>query len=181
MCKWFKKKTIPLSIPYPEEKPDYSKQVVNTSISSVINEWMVKYNVPEEHRVWWRTQIECHIYDKWTPDILTKWPSIAKDPAFSVEENGTRHLYCLAPFFNPGVVAHEQAHNSWFLLTDAQRKGFSAIYTPLKATDPLIKLLYSQNSYGTTSDIEGHAELYRYLNEKMPERLKFYYPKLIRG
>jgi hypothetical protein len=64
------------------------------------------------------------------------------------------------------------------LLTPAMKANFSAVYTTLKNTDPLIRLLYSQNTYGLTNDVEGHAELYRYLGEKMPEQLKQFYPKM---
>jgi len=39
-------------------------------------------------------------------------------------------------------------------------------------------LLYAKNPYGLTNDIEGHAEVYRYIGEKMPEQLKRYYPML---
>jgi hypothetical protein len=63
-------------------------------------------------------------------------------------------------------------------LTGEQKREFSAVYAPLKRKDPLIVYLYSINSYGLTSDIEGHAEVYRYICEKMPEALKIYYPKL---
>jgi hypothetical protein len=81
-------------------------------------------------------------------------------------------------WLNPGVIAHEQAHNSYALLTPAQKASFSTVYTPLKNTDPLIKLLYSKNAYGLTNDIEGHAEVYRYLGRQMPQQLVPYYPQL---
>ena len=40
------------------------------------------------------------------------------------------------------------------------------------------KLLFSRNTYGLTNDIEGHAEVYRYIGQQMPEQLKQYYPRL---
>jgi hypothetical protein len=82
------------------------------------------------------------------------------------------------PWLNAGVIAHEQAHNSYALLTAAQKAAFSAAYNPLINTDPLITFLYSHNPYGLSSDIEGHAELYRYLGDKMPAQLKQFYPRL---
>jgi hypothetical protein len=48
----------------------------------------------------------------------------------------------------------------------------------LKSTDPLIKQLYSINTYGLGSDVEGHAEVYRYIGQQMPAQLKPFYPML---
>jgi hypothetical protein len=56
--------------------------------------------------------------------------------------------------------------------------AFASLYTTLKASDPLIRLLYSRNTYGLTSDIEGHAEVYRYAGQQMPGQLKQFYPML---
>ena len=90
-----------------------------------------------------------------------------------------RYLDVEPQWLNPGVIAHEQAHNAYALLTDQQKEDFAALYTPFITTDPLIKYLYSRNSYGLTSVIEGHAEIYRYLWDQIPEELKQFYPRLI--
>ena len=183
MCfsKLFKKKSATLTIPYPEEASDPLQTVENTNVDGVILQWLRNYRVPLTEWDWWKTKIAIHIYNFWPDEILARYRSIHGDtPAFTVEENGQRNLYCLAPFLNPGVVAHEQSHTSYSLLTDAQKQGFSILYNQLKTTDPLIVLLYSKNTYGLTNDIEGHAEIMRYLGpDKMPERLKQYYIKLI--
>ena len=153
-------------LPHPEEKPDYSKNLNNTSFTEMLNKWFETYGVPEQSREFWRNQIAVTI----TVDIPY--------PAGTWDENGIRHLAVRPEWLNPGVIAHEQAHNSYALLTDSQKTEFSSIYNVLKDTDSLIKLLYSINTYGLSNDIEGHAEVYRYLGEKMPEPLKKYYPKL---
>jgi hypothetical protein len=155
-----------LSIPYPEEPPDYSKTIDNTDLDSALDMWEIVYNVPEIYREFWETK------------IAIKLDANLPYPAGTYTLDGIRHLTIRPEWVNPGVIAHEQAHNSYALLSEEQKSEFSREYTPLKTTDPLIVLLYSKNSYGLTNDIEGHAEVYRYLGEKMPEVLKKYYPKL---
>jgi hypothetical protein len=155
-----------LSIPYPEEAPDYSRTIENTDLDAVLNEWEVKYNVPIEEREYWKTKIEIKL------DVTIPYP------AGTYEANGIRHLTIRPEWVNPGVIAHEQAHNSYALLTSEQKAEFSATYTPIKTSDPLVVFLFSKNSYGLTNDIEGHAEIYRYLGAEMPQALKKYYPKL---
>jgi hypothetical protein len=59
-----------------------------------------------------------------------------------------------------------------------RKADFKKAYTPLINSDPLIVFLYSRNTYGLSSVVEGHAEVYRYIGDKMPEKLKPYYPKL---
>jgi hypothetical protein len=81
-------------------------------------------------------------------------------------------------WLNPGVIAHEQAHNSYALLDTGQRTAFAAVYAAFKTTDPLITLLFSRNRYGLSSDIEGHAEIYRYIGQRMPGPMKQYYPRM---
>ena len=153
-------------LPHPEEKPDYSHNLSNTSFADVQNKWFEVYSVPMQYRQYWRDKI-----------VATVTNNIAY-PAGTWEQNGVRHLAVKPEWLNPGVIAHEQANNSYALLTAEQKKGFSETYSSLKNTDPLIRLLYSKNPYGLTNDIEGHAEVYRYLAEQMPQQLKRYYPKL---
>lgn len=153
-------------LPHPEEKPDYSQTIENTSFADMQDKWFEVYNVPLQYRQYWRDKIIANVTN-----------SIAY-PAGTWEQNGLRHLSVKPEWLNPGVIAHEQAHNSYALLTAEQKKEFSRVYNLLKNTDPLIKLLYSKNPYGLTNDIEGHAEVYRYIGEKMPRELKIYYPML---
>jgi hypothetical protein len=157
---------IALIIPHPEEAPDYSKTIANADLNAALDEWTINYSVPENCRAYWKTKIAV------TLDANLPYP------AATYELGGIRHLTIRPEWVNSGVIAHEQAHNSYALLTEKQKIEFSAVYTSLKATDPLILFLYSKNSYGLANDIEGHAEIYRYLGEGMPEALKKYYPKL---
>lgn len=166
MC-FFKKKPTVLVIPHPEEPPDYSQTVDNVFAEQFIAAWLTEWEVPESEWVYWQEQIVIKIDDT--------FPA----PAGSWEADGKRHLTMRPEWANPGVVAHEQAHNSYSLLEDFQKVRFSTTYNPLKETDPLIKLLYSKNSYGLTNDIEGHAEIYRYLGKQIPDILKPFYPKLL--
>ena len=155
-----------LTIPHPEETPDSSRTVSNTDLDAALDKWEIDYNVPEVFRDYWKTKIVISL-DENLPY-----------PAATYELNGVRHLTIRPEWVNSGVIAHEQAHNSYALLTNEERANFSTTYTPLKTKNPLIVYLYSINSYGLTNDIDGHAELYRYLGEEMPEVLKQYYPKL---
>ena len=155
-----------LSVPHPEETPDYSRTIQNTDLDAVLDEWEIKYNVPVGDREYWKTKIEI------------KLDATLPYPAATYDLNGIRHLTIKPEWVNPGVIAHEQAHNSYALLTSEQKADFSTTYTPIKTSDPLVVVLFSKNSYGLTNDIEGHAEIYRYLGADMPEVLKKYYPKL---
>ena len=171
MC-WLSKllRVNKLTIPYPEEKPDYTKTLENTDIASVLTEWLIKYRVLPQFWDYWRTE--------------GVWISLTNEISYAAgvyELDGKRYMNIRPEWLNPGVIAHEQAHNSFSLLSDNQKLEFGFAYTLVKNTDPLIKLLYKTNAYGLTSDVEGHAEIYRYLADKMPEVLKQYYPKLIGG
>jgi hypothetical protein len=156
----------PAAIPHPEEAADSSRTVENTNLDLALEEWTVKYKVPESYRSYWKTR------------IAIKLDASLSAPAATYESGGIRHLIIRPEWVNPGVIAHEQAHNSYALLTKKQKARFSTDYTLLKTTDPLIIFLFSKNPYGLTSDVEGHAEVYRYLCEEMPGTLKQYYPRL---
>lgn len=167
MC-FFKKpvKPVELIIPHPEQPPDYTKTMENTIYEDVLRQWFEEYKVPEKHQPYW--------YDKIVAEITMS----IMYPAGTWEENGVRHLAVRPEWLNPGVIAHEQAHNSYALLNEDQKNSFTFLFTYLKDTDPLIKFLFSKNSYGLQNVVEGHAEVYRYLGEQMPLALKQYYPNL---
>lgn len=164
LSKLFKK---PLAIPFPEEKPDYTQTLENTNILSVLGYWLTKYRVPVEFWNYWKTE-----------GVHIQLTSGVPYPAATYELDGKRYMNIRPEWLNAGVIAHEQAHNSYSLLSNTDKQFFSVAYTPLKTTDPLIKLLYSMKASNMANDIEGHAEVYRYLGGKMPEVLKQYYPKL---
>jgi hypothetical protein len=167
----------PLAIPHPEEPMNPLATLENTDVDAMLTKWLSDWRVPAEYWDYWRTGIDIQVYEIYPVFILAMGVK-PETPAATWEAGGKRHMAIKPQWLNPGVIAHEQAHNSYALLTPSQKTDFSALYFPRKNTDPLIKLLYSQNSYGLSSDVEGHAELYRYLCEQMPAELKPYYPRL---
>jgi hypothetical protein len=171
--------SAPLSILHPEEPPDDSHTVASTDIDAIMTKWLTDWKVPAEHWDHWRHAIVIKLHDSWPLEMLTGMKLKPDTPAATWEAAGKRHLESLAKWFNPGVIAHEQAHNSYALMSWVKKCNFCIVYMILKNTHPLIKYLYSVNSYGLTNKIEGHAEIYRYLGATMPVALKKYYPKLI--
>ena len=158
---------VPLPrLPHPEELPDYAQTLENIDIDLVFEKWVIEWSVPSEYTDFWRNSI-----------VITVTNDIAY-PAQTWEENGKRHLDIKPEWLNPGVLAHEQAHNSYALLTDKEKADFALVYNAIRELDPMIKLLYSINTYGLSNDIEGHAEVYRYIGQQTANPLKKYYPKL---
>jgi hypothetical protein len=165
------------TIPHPEELRNSAATLTNTDVSKVITKWLSDWGVPEPYWDYWKTAIDIQVYERY-PQSLISMGINPDTPAATWEAGGKRHLTIKPQWLNPGVIAHEQAHNSYSLLTPSQKANFPGVYTPLKETDYLIKLLYSKNSYGLSNDIEGHAEVYRYIGQRMPGELKLFYPKL---
>ena len=164
----------PSGIPHPEEPMNPAATLANTDVTAIMTKWLRDWAVPPQHWDHWKTAIDMQVYEVY-PDSL----GMRQDtPAGTWEAGGKRHLAIKPQWLNPGVIAHEQAHNSYALLNDSQKAAFAALYAPLKNGDPLIRLLYSKNTYGLTNDIEGHAEVYRYIGQWMPAQLKQYYPML---
>jgi hypothetical protein len=156
----------PLSIPFPEEKPDFTQTAENTSTDAVIVKWLTQYKVPAQYWDYWRGQIIIAIISDYAY------------PAGTWEFEGKRYMNIRPEYLNPGVIAHEMAHCSYGLMSTDEKFKFAEDYGKLKDTNAYIKLLYSINTYGLTNDVEAHAELYRYLAPKLPLILKGYYPKL---
>uniref|UniRef100_A0A6H1ZS30 Uncharacterized protein n=1 Tax=viral metagenome TaxID=1070528 RepID=A0A6H1ZS30_9ZZZZ len=167
-----------LVIPHPEEPPDYTRTVDNVETHIVLAEWLTLYEVPAEFWECWKSAIDIQVYEIY-PAYMLQWGVKQDWPSLAWESDGKRHIAIKPEYLNPGVLAHEQAHNSFALLTETQKSQFAYLYTPLKDTDPLIKLLYSINPYGLTSDVEAHAELYRFLGWDLPIELHEFYPKLL--
>jgi hypothetical protein len=167
----------PTVLPHPEEPVNEKQTVANAFTQMILQKWLTDWNVPSEYWDFWKTRIKLTVYDTWPAECLALGIKI-DTPAYAIELNGIRQLNSLAKWLNPGVIAHEQAHNSYALLTNPEKEAFSTEYKAVKGSDPYIVLLYSLNNYGLQSDIEGHAEVYRYIGDKMPGQLKKYYPKL---
>jgi hypothetical protein len=165
------------TLPHPEEPSNPSATLANTNLTVTTNKWLLDWGVPTQYWDYWKNAIDIQVYEIYPASVMAM--GISQDtPAVTWDAGGKRHLAIKPGWLNAGVIAHEQAHNSYALLTPPQKVAFSAVYTPLKATDPLIKLLYLKNTYGLTNDVEGHAEVYRYIGQQMPTQLKQYYPLL---
>ena len=165
----------PLALPHPEEPMNPAATMANTTLSAMMNKWFADWEVPQKYWSYWMQSIDIQVHEVYPPSLLSMGIK-QETPAATWEANGKRHLAIKPQWLNPGVIAHEQAHNSYALLNAEQKQAFAAQYKPLINTDPLIKLLYSKNTYGLSSDVEGHAEVYRYIGQKMPAQLKMFYP-----
>jgi hypothetical protein len=166
-----------MTLPHPEEPMNPSATLANTSVAAIIDQWFVQWAVPGNYQERWKNAIDIQVYAVYPPSIMAM--GLNQDtPAATWEADGKRHMVVKPQWLNPGVVAHEQAHNSYAYLTPDQKSAFASLYSALKNTDPLIKLLYTINTYGLTNDVEGHAEVYRYIGQQMPEQLIPYYPYL---
>ena len=156
--------TEPLTIPHPEEPPDYSRTIENTEANEVVHDWLVGWKVPAEY------------WDYWF-DYNIMISLQYQYPAATSSE--TNQMWLRPEWANEGVIAHELAHESYSLLSEDEKANFELEYNEYLVTDSLMILLHSGNSYMNTNIIEAHAEVYRYLGDKMPEALKKYYPKLL--
>ncbi len=164
-------------LPHPEEAMNPAATLANTDVSAVIAKWLSDWEVPAQYWDQWKKSVDIQIYEIYPGPILAM--GINQDtPAATWEADGKRHLAIKPAWLNPGVIAHEQAHNSYAYLKPNEKSAFSMFYTAFKKSDPFIQLLYSKNSYGLTNDVEGHAEVYRYIGQQMPAQLKPYYPFL---
>jgi hypothetical protein len=152
---------IPLAIPHPEEPMNPDATIQSVSVDMVRQSWYLQWQVPESS------------YPFFDAIKIKMDPTIAF-PAWTCGNEIT----CQPAFCNPGVLAHEMAHVIWFTMTDNQKADFQTAYNAILATDPMMTLLDSQNSYMNTAIVEAHAEVYRYLGERMTDSLKKYYPKL---
>jgi hypothetical protein len=167
----------PISLPHPEEPMNPSARLASVNVDAVITQWLTEWEVPAQYWDHWKKAIDIQVYDIYPPSLINM--GINQDtPALTWDADGKRHLAIKPKWLNPGVIAHEQAHNSYSYLAPNLKSAFSMFYGSYKNSDPLIQLLYSKNTYGLTNDIEGHAEVYRYIGKQMPELLKPYYPML---
>ena len=171
MCiKWFKPK---LKLPHPEEPKNTTQTMDNTYPAAIMEKWFDSYNVPVENRDYFRTWLVV----KLVKPLIVGFQEV---PACTYwDGNDKRHLDIEPEYCNPGVLAHEAGgHGSYTLLTYEQSQSFNNLFDSMKNTDPKLVYLWTVNNYGLTSNVEGHAEVYRYWGNEMPESLKVYYPKL---
>jgi hypothetical protein len=181
LLKLFQKPSYQL--PYLPIKADYSQTVATVYLDSVFNDWFNKYFVPADNYNYWRNIIHIEVFDEWAQWVYDKFPGqevfLNLATALTYNDTDGRHLLVKAPFLNIGVLAHEQAHNSYALLSTDDKNGFARDYVSYYETDEAIKYLYKNKIVTTYDPVEIHAEIYRYLGKYMPEGLRKYFPKLM--
>ena len=150
----------PNAIPYPEEAPDYN---LNITGEVLLQKFFAKYDIPEVYWNFWRR-------------VTIKIDRTLQYPAGMISQ--TKTLLLKPEYANAGIIAHEFSHLSYSELSQQKRESFAVEYNSALQTDSLLKFLYSQKPYMKTNDIEAHAEIFRYLGNKMPLQLNKYYPKL---
>jgi hypothetical protein len=152
------------ALPHPEEPQDEGITLDNVDARAARQAWYEQWQVPDGHRLFW--------------DCIRIIPAYKyADPANN--EYWNSEIYVKPEWCNAGIIAHEQAHTAWFnLLTAEERAAFESEYYRQLISDRWMIYLNQVNWYMNTSTVEAHAEVYRYLGEKMPESLKQYYPKL---
>ena len=80
---WFRKKEKPvlpkqepppadLKLTHPEEPQDPSRTAANINVSEVLNQWLATWQVPQEYRDFWRTQIDIKIFDSWPVEAMAR-------------------------------------------------------------------------------------------------------------
>jgi hypothetical protein len=161
-----------LDLPHPEEAMNPLATVESMHLTAILDKWFLDWGVPEADRVFWRS-----------------WPIVLVP---GLKYNGAEYPALTWPdridldprWANPGVIAHECCHVLWARFDAAKRTAFSAQYQSLMLTDDLLQLMrsrqpYVQSQFGKNSDIEGHAECYRYLGTRMPAGLLVFYEGLI--
>jgi len=161
----FKPKPPILTIPHPEESRNFQSNIDDLSFFLILEEWFGKWKVPLSYQYFWRAR----------PIVIV--PGLAYQGANYPALTWTDRTEIDPTWANPGVLAHEMAHVSYSFLTITDVAQFNITYQEVKS-DALVKLLESQNQYMKTNTTELHAEIYRYLGEKMPDKLKAFYPKL---
>jgi hypothetical protein len=164
------------SLPHPEEPMNPSATLANTDSITILTRWLSDWAVPSQKWDYWKTAIDIQVYDVY-PASVTEMGISQDIPAATWFADGNRHLAIKTQWLNPGVIAHEQAHNSYWLLAEESKQQSAKAYKALKQTDTMMRFLFSKQ-VTTTDDVEAHAEIYRYLGQYMPAQLKIYYPSL---
>jgi hypothetical protein len=174
MC--FKKKIKPpeYTLLHPEEKPDYSITMDNYNLDKVIDKWLNDWHVPMDYWNFWSLS-GVEIIVTLDTVIYFDGKEYKHAPAQSETSNDERVLKVRPEYLNAGVIAHEQAHNSYSLLNVTDQANFNIDLQPFLKTG-IVQYLFTQNAYGLTSPVESHAEIYRYID--VPQSLRKYYPKL---
>lgn len=149
-------------LPHPEESPNYANTIHNVDLQGVVNKWLVDWNVPSNYWEFWHSVT-----------VLIK----ADSPYIAATWSDQKLMWVQPPWCNPGVIAHEMSHISYWHLSAVNHHLFNTTWRQYQS-DPYMHLLVTQRPNTGVSDIEAHAEIYRFLGIHMPAGLKQYYPYL---
>ena len=161
------------ALPYPKEKPDWSRTLENTTVEAVKVKWLSDYRVPGQfHDFWNGVKVLLEQTAKPAP-----WTMFS--PADTIAQEKWRRTRLNVAYANSGIIAHEFAHISYYFLTQKEAVDFSSVFHTLRKEDDLLQVAWEAEKYMRKNDYEGHAECYRIFGDKMPGELKQFYPKLI--
>jgi hypothetical protein len=167
-------------LPHPEEPPNPAQTMENTNPVAIMEKWFDSYNVPVGNRQYFRDWLIVKLVKPLNYTYIENGITYIKEvPSMTYWDGTVRHIDIEPEYCNPGVFAHEAGgHGAYALLSSGQKVDFNILFDSMKNTDPKLVYLWSVNNYGLSSDVEGHAETYRYWGNLMPECLKQYYPRL---
>lgn len=158
----FKYLKRPKSLTYPEQPKDES-QTLSFDTEALVDDWLREYGVKDKS-FWYDVDIEM---------------SMRYYPSPAATDSANKKMWIVPGWGNTGVLAHEMAHISWYQLSQRLKEDYELLYNALKSYDEWLKLLLKERPNTDYSGIvEIHAEVFRFLNENMPEPLKPYYPHL---
>ncbi len=180
MCITFLKKlfrgSAKLTIPHPEEPINFNATIETVNPNEliyIVNKWLNDWKVPTEfHPFWLSVKITL------VPGLSVLYNGqLVQIPAATwVEE---RRMEIDPRWANPGIFSHENCHISQTFLPDLA--AFTEAYNV--CSDPLLALvkdkMLGKDPTWANSPAEIHADVYRYLGEKVSEELRGFYPKLL--
>lgn len=161
MCWFWLKRKKTLTLPYPEEKPDLTATVDNTSARGLLSLWILKYQ-PSDPQFWQTIDLTITGAITNAAETISELKQVKVQPQFA----------------SPGVLAHELAYISYHYLSDQERADFNGRLTILK-DDPMVSLVMKEHPYGKTNMVEAHAETFRFLGRQLPLSLWRFYPHLL--
>jgi hypothetical protein len=152
-------------MPHPREEVNYKQtSLTDHDIFEITRDWLIAWKVPAAFLQFWYSR----------PVTISDSSVLGEYPAWM--DNGT--LVVKPEWLSPGLMAHEWAHFSWSFLSEGERVWFESDFLSFNYNNRWIRLLYTLYPYNLKTFIEIHAEVYRYIGQKMPTPLKKYYPGL---